>query len=244
MPRKKTQKAALPPLAMLVCKPRQPPYLKDLRLLAKQANIPNYSSMRKEELCEALGMIEKAGPYVKKTIQKQSPKAKEVSEITSWIDKYVKKNKLTASTVKESFRPPAGAQDYYYLWFPEGKGARRKYVVPEGTLVNVKIGSKVIQKPLEFGKQEFGSAYLGNSPKNQVFGFDVRTTSYTPVFGEGFDAWVKPSAPFSVISKRKGWKEMLKDMKETQETFKTQYRPGHVQHNAKLRRAGNEYSWP
>ena len=132
MPPKKIKTSPGTSKLPMICKPRQPPYLKDLQKMARDANIPNYGKMRKEELCEALGLIEKAGPYIKKTIAKRSPKVeKEIPEITKRIDAYVKKHKLAPRSVKENFKPPPDMGDYYYLWATSGKGIKiRNYAVP------------------------------------------------------------------------------------------------------------------
>lgn len=210
----------MPPKVLGKCEPRKPPYLKDLREEAKKRKIEGYSSMRKEELCEALGLIEKAAPRVKKTIKRGSPKTKEISGITKQYDDYVKKNHLVARPVKEPTKPPPGMKDYYYLWFADrGKGLRR-YIVPEGFMVNSKEG----KIPLDYGDSEkMSRTYIGNRDNGAVL-FPLEDTSCTPIYGEGIDAWVKPSLPYSIVSKRKGFDEYLKAIGETKTEFKKRYK--------------------
>jgi len=228
-----------------MCQPRKPPYLKDLREEAKKKKIEGYSSMRKEELCEALGLIEKASPYTKKTVKRGPPKKKEISSITKQYDEYVKKNKLVARPVKEPTRPPPGMENYYYLWIPheakQGKGTRR-YLVPEGFMVSLRDGKGVKKVPLDYGVSEWlGHSYIGNKNNVPIL-FPLEKTMYTPIYGEGIDAWVKPSPSYSVVSKRKGFDRYLKNIGETKTDFKKIYKSGLVQ--AELRRAGNAYMWP
>lgn len=232
---------------MVECKPKHPPYLKDLQKMAKDAKIPNYGKMRKEELCEALGLIEKAGPYEKRKVKKSKKSAKkDLPKITKAINAYVKENKMVSRTVKENFKPPPGMSDHYYLW---GKyqgtndplikhgSTIRIYPVPNGTLVNSVDGKNV---PYVFGETFTG--YLGNNPKNMVIGSDYfLNPTHSVAYEDGIGHFVAPPLPFSEIKKDPGFRKYLKAIDETEEDFKKIY----VRKSQyALRKAGQEYSFP
>lgn len=208
--------------------------------MAKEANIPNYGKMRKEELCEALGLIEKAGPYVKKTVAPRSPKSpktpKEVPKITKRIDAYVKKHHMDFRSVKESFKPPPGMSDYYYLWINDGKGTKvRNYAVPYGTLINTPS-----EKNIPFAVGMF-DAYIGSNPRNRAKGEEFFFDSSHPLYGKGLGLWIAPSPPLEEVEKDPDFEKYLRNIKESLEKFRKTYKPGYVQ--SVLRRAGKEYEF-
>lgn len=228
----------------IVCRPRKPPYLKDLREEAKKKKIVGYSTMTKEELCERLGLIEKAGPKkVRKTPVKRNVVPKEeVSPVTKMLDAYVKKNGLIARSVKEKTRPPPGMADYYYIYQPL-QNYERLYIVPEGFEVSVPSSTGVKKVPLKYQDPNSAGAYIKNT-KNHVLRYDIKTTSYTPIYGKGIDAWFKPSPSYSVYSKRKGFDKYLKDIDADPLEFKKLHLKDKGMAQAELRRAGKKYVWP
>lgn len=94
-----------------ICQPRRPPYVKELREMAKARGIPGYSTMRKAELCVVLDILDegdvvivpqkskkplKKGDYIKARIEGQGAEgfvyAKMISNDTARIiDRFTKK---------------------------------------------------------------------------------------------------------------------------------------------------------
>lgn len=205
------------------CEPRKPPYLDELRAEAKRLDIPNYSSMRKEELCEALGLIEKAKTPKAKPKRKVAKAKKKIQkpEITRLIDEYVKENLMTSYPVKENFKPPTGMADYYYLYFQRSGTPQRMYLLPPDFIVKKDEGLTLEEFRQKDQKFTQANNYLGNNTRNSFALFDVFETEGGGIWKglKGLDAWLQPRAESRVNA------------------YKTYTQ-------ATLRKAGREYHFP